>query len=85
MYIDEDGNKINMSSNAEVEDAFRQVLNKFPARQLFVITVSSPLAKGVSRRVFLSSGRKCNPPPFEINANKFKKNFFVHSCHTCDG
>ena len=74
-----------MSSNAELKDAFRQVLNKFPARQPFVITVSSPLAKGVLRRVFLTSGRKCNPPPFKINANNFDKNLFVHSCHTCDG
>ena len=84
-YIDEDGDKINMSSYAELKNAFRQVLNKLPARQLFVITVSLPLAKGVSRRVFLTSGRKCNPPPFKINANNFDKNFFVHSCHTCDG
>eukprot|EP01083_Nonionella_stella_P229469 812167_1 len=41
-YIDEDGDKITMTSNAELEDAFRQVLKKSPRNKPFRITVTIP-------------------------------------------
>eukprot|EP00571_Detonula_confervacea_P013118 CAMPEP_0172310186 /NCGR_PEP_ID=MMETSP1058-20130122/11337_1 /TAXON_ID=83371 /ORGANISM="Detonula confervacea, Strain CCMP 353" /LENGTH=728 /DNA_ID=CAMNT_0013022955 /DNA_START=162 /DNA_END=2348 /DNA_ORIENTATION=- len=41
-YIDEDGDEITMTSNKELEDAFLQVLKKFPLRKPFIITVTVP-------------------------------------------
>ena len=41
-YIDEDGDQINMTSDAELADAFHQVLKKWPVHKPFRITVTVP-------------------------------------------
>mmetsp|Transcript_8386 Transcript_8386/g.18124 ORF Transcript_8386/g.18124 Transcript_8386/m.18124 type:complete len:681 (+) Transcript_8386:97-2139(+) len=41
-YLDDDGDKITMTSNKELEDSFLQVLKNFPAHKPFRITVTVP-------------------------------------------
>lgn len=67
-YIDEDGDKITMTSNAELEDAFRQVLKKFPIHKPFRISVTIPQDK--SKKIFVAATGKARGvpkcPPFRL-------------------
>ena len=59
-YIDEDGDEIRMTSDKELEDAFLQVLKKFPTHKPFVITVAVPEDK--PDNVYAASGRAAGMP-----------------------
>lgn len=59
-YIDEDGDEIRMTSDKELEDAFLQVLKKFPIHKPFVITVGVPQDK--PDNVYAASGRAAGMP-----------------------
>lgn len=96
-YIDEDGDEITLTSNDELDDAFRQVLER--ARP-FLITVTIPQDQ-VAGKVF--DGKKGMPSRIKVRKIEPSKkllalsndkspsagckstNSFIHARHTCDG
>lgn len=77
-YIDEDGDVITMTSNKELEDAFLQVIKKFPpVHKPFVITVTVP--KDKPGKVCVVADGKASGMPKRIQLRKVepKKAFSV--------
>lgn len=64
-YIDEDGDQINMTSDAELADAFHQVLKKWPVHKPFRITVTVPNDKP-SKVCVITPGSAAAPKRIQI-------------------
>lgn len=67
-YYDEDGDEVTMTSDQELEDAFRQVLKKFPAHKPFIVMVTIPSDKPT--KVAAAAGKAAPGVPKRIQLKK---------------
>lgn len=84
-YIDEDGDKITITSDKELEDAFMQTLKKFPRRIPFRVTVSIP-KQDESIKAHPFKARKAERMKvMKAISQSLGEDNFIHARHTCDG
>lgn len=75
-YIDEDGDRINMTSDAELEDAFRQVFKK-SSPSPFRITVTLPKDEATRKVCMIEENARGMPKRIQVRKPSCKKPFSV--------